>query len=86
MIHTHSQSLDDYNRVQLKGDPDVEGSDYINASFIDVSIVFKMLANSSKCSDNHVTYTGLSQQEEKLHSSQGDLKMHLDCVSHFVCR
>ena len=38
MIHTHSQSLDDYNRVQLKGDPDVEGSDYINASFIDVSV------------------------------------------------
>ena len=39
MIHTGSRSLDDYNRVQLKGDPDVEGYDYINASFIDVSIV-----------------------------------------------
>ena len=38
MIHTGSRSLDDYNRVQLKGDPDVEGSDYINASFIDVSV------------------------------------------------
>ena len=25
MIHTGSRSLDDYNRVQLKGDPDVEG-------------------------------------------------------------
>ena len=39
MIHTGFRSSDDYNRVQLKGDPDVEGSDYINASFIDVSIV-----------------------------------------------
>ena len=38
MIHTGSRSLYDYNRVQLKGDPDVEGSDYINASFIDVSV------------------------------------------------
>ena len=38
MIHTGSRSLDDYNRVQLKGDPDVDGSDYINASFIDVSV------------------------------------------------
>ena len=38
MIHTGPRSLDDYNRVQLKGDPDVEGSDYINASFIDVSV------------------------------------------------
>ena len=27
----------DETRVRLKGDPDVEGSDYINASFIDVS-------------------------------------------------
>ena len=38
MIHAGPRSLDDYNRVQLKGDPDVEGSDYINASFIDVSV------------------------------------------------
>ena len=38
MIHTGSHSSDDYNRVQLKGDPYVEGSDYINASFIDVSV------------------------------------------------
>ena len=30
-------SADDHTRVELKGDPDVEGSDYINASFIDVS-------------------------------------------------
>ena len=30
-------SVDDHNRVQLKEDETVEGSDYINASFIDVS-------------------------------------------------
>ena len=30
-------SADDHTRVELKGDPDVEGSDYINASLIDVS-------------------------------------------------
>ena len=29
---------DDHTRVELKKKPDVEGSDYINASFIDVSI------------------------------------------------
>ena len=29
-------TADDHTRVKLKGDPDVEGSDYINASFIDV--------------------------------------------------
>ena len=28
---------DDHTRVELKKDPEVEGSDYINASFIDVS-------------------------------------------------
>ena len=30
-------TADDHTRVELKRDPDVEGSDYINASFIDVS-------------------------------------------------
>ena len=30
-------STDDHNRVMLKEESDVEGSDYINASFIDVS-------------------------------------------------
>ena len=30
-------TADDHTCVELKGDPDVEGSDYINASFIDVS-------------------------------------------------
>ena len=29
---------DDHTRVELNKKPDVEGSDYINASFIDVSI------------------------------------------------
>ena len=32
-------AADDHTRVELKGDPDVEGSDYINASFIDVSLI-----------------------------------------------
>lgn len=36
---------DDHNRVELKGDPDVEGSDYINVSFIDVSWLNFMAAN-----------------------------------------
>ena len=31
--------LDDYNRVVLKTTPEVEHSDYINASYIDVSKV-----------------------------------------------
>ena len=31
---------DDHTRVELKKEPEVEGSDYINASFIDVSFVF----------------------------------------------
>ena len=30
-------SADDHTRVELKKDPDVKGSDYINASFIGVS-------------------------------------------------
>ena len=30
-------AADDHTRVELKGDPDVKGSDYINASFIGVS-------------------------------------------------
>ena len=34
------QFPDDHTRVVLKADPDVEGSDYINASFIDVSNYF----------------------------------------------
>ena len=38
MIHTGPR---DYNRVQLKGDPDVEGSDYINASMNDVSVILQ---------------------------------------------
>ena len=34
---------DDETRVKLKGDPAVEGSDYINASFIDVSTLYHRL-------------------------------------------
>ena len=33
----YTTTADDHTRVELKGDPDVEGSDYINASFIDVN-------------------------------------------------
>ena len=35
-----SFSEDDHTRVELKGDPDRDGSDYINASFIDVSYLY----------------------------------------------
>ena len=34
---TTSHSLDDHNRVKLTKSPGEVGSDYINASFIDVS-------------------------------------------------
>ena len=30
---------DDHTRVELKKDPELEGSDYINASFVDVSVL-----------------------------------------------
>ena len=33
---------DDYNRVKLKEIPTIEGSDYINASFLDVSCLLRV--------------------------------------------
>ena len=36
---TSCTTADDHTRVKLKKDPDVEGSDYINASFIDVILI-----------------------------------------------
>ena len=59
----------------------MEGSDYINASFIDVSIVQNV--------QNALTTISLPQgypnKKKSYIASQGDLKMHSDCVSHFVC-
>ena len=33
---------DDYNRVKLNQIPDIDGSDYINASFINVKMKFML--------------------------------------------
>ena len=40
--------VDDCNRIKLREIPDVEGSDYINASYMDVSF-FVMYSISVKC-------------------------------------
>ena len=40
----------DETRVRLKGDPGVKGSDYINASFIDVSTAIIKLYLEKVCS------------------------------------
>ena len=41
--------VDDYNRIKLREIPDIEGSDYINASYMDVSFFFVMYSISIKC-------------------------------------
>ena len=55
---------DDHTRVVLKSDPNMEGSDYINASFIDVS---KCLYYYSSNICNY--FIGLLRQETCLHCS-----------------
>ena len=71
----------DETRVRLKGDPGVEGSDYINASFIDVSTA------TTVCKKNvlhHLIITGVPQQNPCLHShtrSESFIRYHAWCVS-----
>ena len=46
--------------MRLKGDPGVEGSDYINASFIDVSTATTVCI---KVVFHYLIITGISQQK-----------------------
>ena len=58
-------ALDDNSRVKLSEDPNKEGSDYINANHIDVSIQY--LTEFCVYYDLSLTHTGL-QAKKCIHS------------------
>ena len=60
---------DDYNRVVLEEIPGVQGSDYINASFIDVIISCTAILLVTACG-NLLHLSGI-QEEEGIHCSSG---------------
>ena len=79
--------LDDYNRVLLKGEPDVEGSDYINASFINVSSYIFSYKNRALL--RHAVFVFLTQgypDKKKVYiASQGaNLDLPVQCSSFFT--